>query len=132
MASVYLDTGGVGVVVEGLPHTRHTIEFKLGATGMWLEAGVLDIITPYYAYKNDILNLSSALVGSNALQSKVLIPGATDKKIIAIAGIDDGTVTPRAAYKMTTGSTLPATNVPIPTTISEVTLVRGSESHGVI
>ena len=81
---------GVGVVVEGLPHTRHTIEFKLGATGTYLEAGVLDIITPYYAYKNDILNLSSELVGSNALQSKVLIPGATDKKIIAIAGIDAG------------------------------------------
>jgi len=84
-------TIGGGLVVSDLPLANNTIRTDNQTASKTQTIHAMDIITPYYAYKNDILNLSSELVGSNALQSKVLIPGATDKKIIATAGIDAGT-----------------------------------------
>jgi len=71
----------------GLTLGFHTIKFS-ALNGAGLQSARLYIITPFYSYTNDVLNLTDYLVGSNTLKSEVLIPGATDKKIIATQGIE--------------------------------------------
>ena len=71
----------------GLTLDAHTIKVtKTGGSDGRFQA--FHVITPTYSYKNSLLNTSTALVGSNSLETKLLIPGATRHKIIATAGIE--------------------------------------------
>ena len=79
---------GMGFIVSGLPLATYTVTFTNQGNPDQLFINGIDIITPTYSYKNNILNLSDDIVGSNSLKNEILIPGATKNKIIATAGIE--------------------------------------------
>lgn len=80
-------TEGSGVIVNDLPLGMYTVKITNDGAVHNRFAGFA-IITPTYSYKNNLLNLSDAVVGSNSLKNEILIPGATKKKIIATAGTE--------------------------------------------
>jgi len=112
--------GGNGseITVTGMPLGHYVIRFtEQGSGADDLSVDAFDIITPTYSYKNNLLNLDDAIVGSNSLKNEILVPGATKHKIIATEGIDVptitgvDTITGNAATDFPNGITLPTGSV---------------------